>query len=60
MPDQAPHPESNGAELANDPRWARLVAEWFEEQAALFVSELEPAGEPSGERPESAPADHGR
>ena len=39
--------------------WARLVADWFEEQAALVVAELE-RSRASAEAPEAAPADRGR
>jgi len=49
---------------ADDPEsgalWARLVADWFEEQAALVVAELERPGPASAEAPEAARADRGR
>jgi hypothetical protein len=60
MPDQAPHADSNAANPASDAQWTRLVAEWFEEQAALVVAELERAGGASAEAPEAARADRGR
>ena len=60
MPEPATGPMLSGDDRVSEALWTRLVAEWFEEQAALVVAELERPSGASAEAPAAGPADRGR